>query len=88
MVNRGAEINLENNEGKTAIINACYPVKEEFIYFLYENGADFFIKNKHGETAYSILKDRKNITDKLESFLEKLLLEHLFVFQDDSYHGL
>jgi hypothetical protein len=60
LVDNGANINIKNKEGNTALIravNSVLPYKDIIIY-LVEHGADINIKNNEGKTAVSIVSDR------------------------------
>lgn len=62
------------NDSNRLLINACKVMSEESIMFLYDKEVDFFIENKDGDSAISILK-MQNCTPKIEALKEKLLLE-------------
>lgn len=82
LLNYGANVNIQNNKGDTAIIKAIsgegflnmFNLDEELIFVLFEGGADFFIKNNHGESAIDIMKKYNELPETLNSLLEKLIL--------------
>ena len=49
---RGADINLQDEMGCTALMRAAYSGFEELINLLVNNGADTNIKDKDGRKAY------------------------------------
>lgn len=66
-------IDHQNSDGNTALAVACQNNDAERVIFLYENNADFHIKNKDGQSPLDILMSTKD--QRLISLKEKLLLE-------------
>ncbi|MEQ8417783.1 MAG: ankyrin repeat domain-containing protein [Imperialibacter sp.] len=52
LIDAGADINFQNNEGSTALISAAFFCRPEIVQMLLDKGADKTIKNKYGATAY------------------------------------
>lgn len=61
--------------GNTLLIKACVSIKENDILFLFEKGADFFIENDNGETAFTFFEQSNYISPKLQALKEKMILE-------------
>ncbi len=51
LIDAGADINFQNNDGSTALISAAYFCRPEIVKMLLAKGADKSIKNKYGATA-------------------------------------
>lgn len=83
-------INAQDDSGNTFFMRACSLQDERSIMFLIEQeGADFDIKNKYGETAIDILNNHDELSDYLQSLKEKLVLEKdLSSEYEDCPHGL
>ena len=52
LLDAGADINFQNNDGSTALISAAFFGRPEAVQMLLERGADKTIKNKYGTNAY------------------------------------
>lgn len=52
LIDAGADINFQNNEGSTALISAAFFGRPEIVQLLLDHDADRNIKNKYGTTAY------------------------------------
>lgn len=52
LIDAGADINFQNNDGSTALITAAFFCRPEIVKMLLDAGADKTIKNKYGATAY------------------------------------
>ena len=52
LINAGASLNFQNNEGSTALHTAAFFCRPEIVKMLIEKKADKIIKNKYGSTAY------------------------------------
>lgn len=52
LVNAGADINFQNNEGSTALHSAAFFCRPEIVKLLLGKKADKTIKNKYGYTAF------------------------------------
>ena len=51
LLDAGADINFQNNDGSTALISAAFFGRPEIVKLLLKNGADKTIKNKYETTA-------------------------------------
>lgn len=51
LLDAGADINFQNNDGSTALISAAFFGRPEIVQLLLAKGADKSIKNKYGTTA-------------------------------------
>lgn len=51
LLDAGADINFQNNDGSTALITAAFFCRPEIVQLLLEKGADKTIKNKYNTTA-------------------------------------
>lgn len=52
LIDAGADLNFQNNDGSTALISAAFFGRPEIVQLLLDAGADKTIKNKYGATAY------------------------------------
>jgi uncharacterized protein len=52
LLDAGADINFQNNDGSTALHTAAFFCRPEIVKMLLEKGADKTIKNKFNATAY------------------------------------
>lgn len=52
LIEAGADLDFQNNEGSTALISAAFFGRPEIVRMLLDKGADKAIKNKYGATAY------------------------------------
>jgi hypothetical protein len=52
LIDAGADLNFQNNDGSTALISAAYFCRPEIVKMLLDKGADKTITNKYGATAY------------------------------------
>lgn len=52
LLEAGADVNFQNNDGSTALISAAFFGHPEIVEMLLEKGADKSIRNKFGATAY------------------------------------
>ena len=52
LIDAGADINFQNNDGSTALHVAAFFCRPEIVKMLLDNKADKTIKNKFGSTAY------------------------------------
>jgi uncharacterized protein len=52
LVEAGADLNFQNNDGSTALHSAAFFCRPEIVKMLLDKGADKTIKNKYGATAY------------------------------------
>jgi hypothetical protein len=52
LIDAGADINFQNNDGSTALLSAAFFCRPEIVKMLLEKNADKTLKNKYGATAY------------------------------------
>ncbi|MEJ0057751.1 MAG: ankyrin repeat domain-containing protein [Bacteroidota bacterium] len=52
LIDAGADINFQNNDGSTALHTAAFFCRPEIVKILLDKNADKTIKNKFGATAY------------------------------------
>jgi ankyrin repeat protein len=52
LIEAGADIDFQNNDGSTALLTASFFGRPEIVKLLLEKGADKNIKNKYNSTAY------------------------------------
>lgn len=52
LIDAGADINFQNNDGSTALHTAAFFCRPEIVQMLLDAGADKNIKNKYGATPY------------------------------------
>jgi hypothetical protein len=52
LIDAGASLNFQNNEGSTALHTAAFFCRPEIVKMLLDKGADKTIKNKYNTTAY------------------------------------
>ena len=52
LIDAGADLNFQNNDGSTALITAAFFCRPEIVRMLLDKGADKTIENKYGQTAY------------------------------------
>jgi len=60
LLKKGANINIQNNEGDTPLINACYKNNISIVKHLLKNKASTKIKNNEGETPLIIACMNRN----------------------------
>jgi hypothetical protein len=54
LLDKKADINARNEDGSTTLMWAASTGQAETVKYLLEKGADKGIKDKHGDTAYSL----------------------------------
>ena len=71
LIDAGADLELKNNEGSTALITAAFVCREEIVKSLLKSGADLSARNKAGLTALDSVQgsfaDAKPIYDLIQS---------------------
>jgi ankyrin repeat protein len=79
LIDAGADINFQNNDGSTALHTASFFCRPEIVRLLLDKGADKTITNKFGATAYQSISgpfaDSKNVYDVLGKALAPLGLK-------------
>jgi ankyrin repeat protein len=85
LIDAGADINFQNNDGSTALLTAAFFCRPEIVKMLLDKGADKTITNKYGATAYQTVAgpfaDSKPAYDMMGKMLEPmgLKLDYAFV---------
>lgn len=84
LIEAGADINFQNNDGSTALISAAYFCRPEIVKILLDKGADKAITNKYGATAYQSVSypfaDAKESYDMMGKMLEPMGLKLDFTY--------
>ena len=79
LIDAGADINFQNNEGSTALHTAAFFCRPEIVKMLLEKNADKTIKNKYSSTAYESVAgpyaDLKPTYEMLEKMLSPMGLK-------------
>jgi hypothetical protein len=79
LIDAGADLNFQNNDGSTALHTASFFCRPEIVKMLLDKGVDKTIKNKYGQTAYETVSgnfiDVKNTYDALGKMLEPMGLK-------------
>jgi ankyrin repeat protein len=85
LIEAGADLNFQNNDGSTALLTAAFFCRPEIVKLLLDKGADKTIRNKFGATAYESVsgpfKDVKNTYDMMGKMLGPmgLKLDHAYI---------
>jgi hypothetical protein len=73
LIDAGADINFQNNDGSTALLSAAFFCRPEIVKMLLEKNADKTVKNKYGATAYDNVAgpyaDVKSVYEMMEKML-------------------
>ncbi len=79
LIDAGADINFQNNDGSTALHSAAFFCRPEIVQALLKAGADKSIKNKFGATAYESVAapfdDVKDAYDMMKTILGPMGLQ-------------
>ena len=79
LIDAGADINFQNNDGSTALHTAAFFCRPEIVRMLLDKGADKNVRNKYGATAYQgvagTFAESKGIYDMLGKVLEPMGLK-------------
>jgi hypothetical protein len=79
LIEAGADINFQNNDGSTALHTAAFFCRPEIVKMLLAKSADKNIKNKYGATAYesvmSPFSETKSVYDMLGKILQPMGLQ-------------
>jgi len=87
LLDAGADINFQNNDGSTALLSAAFFCRPEIVRMLLDAGADKNIKNKFGATPYQTVvgsfEESKNTYDMIGKVLEPmgLKLDYAYIEQ-------
>ncbi len=85
LIDAGADLNFQNNDGSTALHTASFFCRPEIVQMLLDKGANKTIKNKYNQTAYESVAasfaEVKASYDALGAMLEPmgLKLDHAFL---------
>lgn len=84
LIDGGADINFQNNDGSTALISAAFFGRPEIVKLLLDRGADKTIKNKFGTNAYENVatpfSDVKEVYDVMGGMLQPMGLKLDYVY--------
>lgn len=79
LLDAGADINFQNNDGATALHVAAFFCRPEIVQLLLDKGADKNIRNKFGATPYESVagpfRESKNVYDIIGKALEPMGLK-------------
>ncbi len=79
LIEAGADLNFQNNDGSTALLTAVFFCRPEIVKLLLEHGADKSIKNKYGATAFQTVAgpfdEAKNTYDMMGTMLAPMGLK-------------
>lgn len=73
LIDAGADINFQNNEGSTALHTAAFFCRPETVSMLLQKNANKTIKNKYGSTAYESVAGPYSDLKPTYEMLEKML---------------
>lgn len=73
LIDAGADINFQNNEGSTALHTAAFFCRPEIVKMLLAKNADKTIKNKYGSTPYESVAGSYNEVKPVYEMMEKML---------------
>jgi uncharacterized protein len=79
LIDAGADLNFQNNDGSTALHTAAFFCRPEIVRLLLDRGADRSLKNKYGSTAFESVAgpfaDVKNTYDMMGKMLAPMGLK-------------
>lgn len=81
-------LNYQDRLGETLLLKSCTYLNEKVILFLYEKGADFFIQDNGGHSAFDQLSLKRKLPDSLQALKEKLILQKSIDYNDEFNFGL
>lgn len=73
LIDAGADINFQNNEGSTALHTAAFFCRPEIVKMLLVKNADKTIKNKYGSTPYESVAGSYSDVKGVYEMMEKML---------------
>lgn len=84
LLDAGADVNFQNNDGSTALHTASFFCRKEIVQMLLDAGADKTIKNKFGATAYESIavpfSEVKNTYDMMGKMLGPMGLKFDYAY--------
>ena len=84
LIEAGADLNFQNNDGSTALNTAAFFCRPEIVKLLLSKGADKTIMNKYGATPYQSVagpyKDIKNVYEMMDKMLGPMGLKTDYVY--------
>jgi hypothetical protein len=73
LIEAGADLNFQNNDGSTALHTAAFFCRPEIVKLLLDKGADKTIKNKFGATAYESMTPPFSAVKSVYDMMGKML---------------
>jgi hypothetical protein len=68
LIEAGADVNYQNNDGSTALITAAFFCRTEIVKALLDKGADKTLRNKEGHTALeSVARPFEDVKDRYDA---------------------
>lgn len=83
LLNPDTEVDKQDEYGNTFLINACEYRRINYIIYLYNKKADFFLKNNSGKSAFDILQSKSYNNTEIVALIENLLLTKELDCEDD-----
>ena len=84
LLDAGADINFQNNDGSTALLSAAFFCRPEIVRMLLDAGADKNITNRFGATPYQTVvgsfEESKNTYDMIGKVLEPMGMKLDYVY--------
>ena len=78
LVQNGANINLADNNGNTALMSAAFNGYLNVVEFLFQNGANINLANNNGNTALMVVDQRRH-PDIVKFLLSKLTIINILI---------